>query len=107
MSFHSAKSEEKAFLFGVTIEMPLRRKTGYELANFGSDVLSTSTERPGVEERYEASSSTDNEAVLVTDGVDNAASQPPVAMGGEYAGAGERRVCVDRARRTSCGALGR
>jgi hypothetical protein len=51
ISFHSERSEEKPFLFGVTMEMPLRRKTGYELASAGSLVLSTRMERPGAEER--------------------------------------------------------
>jgi hypothetical protein len=47
MSFHNDKSDEKAFLLGVTMEIPARRKSGYALARDGSEVLSTRIEWPG------------------------------------------------------------
>lgn len=82
MSFHNDRSEENPFLFGVTMEMPFLRKVGYALARAGSEVLSTKTERPGAEERYEAISSTDRAPALVIDGVDWAVAQSPGAMEG-------------------------
>lgn len=51
MSFHKDKSEEKAFLLGVTIDIPAFRNSGYVLASFGSEVLSTRIDRPGADER--------------------------------------------------------
>ena len=46
--------EEKAFLLGVTIEMPFFRNKGYESATSWFEVLSTSTTLPGAFTRYSA-----------------------------------------------------
>lgn len=47
MSFQSVISEEKLFLFGVTMEIPARRNCGYADARFRSEVLSTRIAFPG------------------------------------------------------------
>ena len=72
-----------------------------------SEVLSTRIARPGVEARYVAISSAGRAPALVSEGAAEAVAQSAAGMAGEYAGVGARRVCEERARRTSLGALGR
>lgn len=106
MSFHRDKSEENPFLLGVTIEIPALRKAGYALASFGSEVLSTSTERPGAEERYDMTSEGVKMPDVVIEGAEEAVAQSAAGMEGEYEGDGARRVWDERARRMREGALG-
>ena len=107
MSFHSDRSEEKPFLLGVTMEIPACRNCGYALASAGSEVLSTSTERPGTEVRCEMISDGLNGPDLVRPAVEEAVCQSAGGMAGENDGAGDKRVCDERASRTMDGALGR